>query len=518
MSLRQLLFFLIQLYWWEYGRGLHDNQFDFTSFKDPSQWDDFDGPYSSLCTRYTYDIALEPRSELLPDSMRAPLVALTPVRIKTLDVEPAVSNLTLHIFNNPGIRKGYSVSYGFARNKECLHGQDHFCITSREFGRTRAVVLNAERFPENQNLNYIKDHFLIEDPERFVTIINEGSTYERKFYEAVFLGGYPTRKDASRSSHWIDGKTYPLEIYMYFVDETVPSMALTTVLVVLVEESDRDNTHVKPIVSTINHQLYNVYRQSVKREEVARRRAKLFHHLMESTLYDDRPMPGDNNETLIRQTTVSDSIRNEDVTTAFMEAYEKMEGMSSQLYFLDQDRTQTFERQDTLHKKIDSFNHYKGHTNYYPFDNNFTYVLFYAAVHKAAGITLPTDPFGNSTCEEGTDFIYKGKHALMSQRVLCPLRMCTQSGDKFTYQVDESNTKWKTERFLSIAVCKYLVEWTGLIELGYEDKIKNITNKEKYEQIQHFIKLRTRKGFLNTNIVHYIYYNPHTGFGGQGED
>ncbi|ODM97028.1 hypothetical protein Ocin01_09648 [Orchesella cincta] len=141
---------------------------------------------------------LEPRHQTQFDNMRASQESLSPVRIKTKDALPAKTNVTLHIFNNPGIRKGYSVSYGFFRNKECLHGQDHYCITSPEFGRVRAVVLNAERFAENENLNYIKDHFLLEPPQAFVTILNEGSSNERKFYEAVFLGGYPTRKDASR--------------------------------------------------------------------------------------------------------------------------------------------------------------------------------------------------------------------------------------------------------------------------------------------------------------------------------
>src|SRR3989442_1420445 len=96
-----------------------------------------------------------------------------------------------------------------------------------------SVVLNVERYKENENLNFIKDHFEIEEPERFVTILNGGSPYERKLYEAIFLGGRKVT-DTRRSSHQINGVSYPMEIYMFFVDETVPSLTLSTVLVVLV--------------------------------------------------------------------------------------------------------------------------------------------------------------------------------------------------------------------------------------------------------------------------------------------
>ncbi len=100
-------------------------------------------------------------------------------------------------------------------------------------------MVNAERFKDIQNLNYIKDHFLIEEPERFATILNGGSIFERKFYEAVFLGGYT--RDPERTSHQIDGKKYPMEIYMYFLDETVPSVSLSTILVVSVEVGSNSN-------------------------------------------------------------------------------------------------------------------------------------------------------------------------------------------------------------------------------------------------------------------------------------
>lgn len=97
------------------------------------------------------------------------------------------------------------------------------------------MVVNAERFEGKKNLNYIKDHFLIEEAEKFLTIVGAGSLYERKFYEAAFLGGFEHMKSGRRSSHQIDGVRYPLEIYLYFVDETVPSTNLATILVVLVE-------------------------------------------------------------------------------------------------------------------------------------------------------------------------------------------------------------------------------------------------------------------------------------------
>src|SRR6185503_14101013 len=104
------------------------------------------------------------------------------------------------------------------------------------------------------------------------------------FYEAVFLGG--CRVDPNRTSHQIDGKNYPLEIYIYFLDETVPSVSLATILVVLVEESSRDNPQIKPIINAVENTLYDKERRFLEANKALVRRQRLFHHLEASTYYD----------------------------------------------------------------------------------------------------------------------------------------------------------------------------------------------------------------------------------------
>jgi hypothetical protein len=97
-----------------------------------------------------------------------------------------------------------------------------------------SVVLNAER----ESLLETRRNFNIEAEERFVTLQN-GVTgdNEKKFYEAVFMGNVEGSK-GNRSTHTIDGKAYPMEIYLFFVDESLPVMNACTVLVILVEVQD----------------------------------------------------------------------------------------------------------------------------------------------------------------------------------------------------------------------------------------------------------------------------------------
>lgn len=219
-----------------YVTSLRDDWFGYTSFRDT--YPEWENTYEYTC-KYNIDTFREPRETSERDSLKSRRELHSPIRFRSKDCLKSPENLTLHIYNNPGIRQAHSVSYGFQRNKECLHGQDLDCVVYPELGRIRALVLNADRFAsERQNLNFIKDNFLIEKQERFTTIINAGSIFERKFYEAVFLGGYCN--DPRRTSHQIDGKTYPLEIYMYFLDETVPSVTLSTILVVLVEVQQKN--------------------------------------------------------------------------------------------------------------------------------------------------------------------------------------------------------------------------------------------------------------------------------------
>jgi hypothetical protein len=97
-------------------------------------------------------------------------------------------------------------------------------------------VLSAER----EHPVDVRANFEIEERERFVAI-NTGSTesHDKKFYEAVFLGTAEKNVNdgntSHRSTHTINGKSYPMEIYMFFVDEGLPSMHDATTLVVLVE-------------------------------------------------------------------------------------------------------------------------------------------------------------------------------------------------------------------------------------------------------------------------------------------
>jgi hypothetical protein len=96
-----------------------------------------------------------------------------------------------------------------------------------------SVVLNAERESIIENRNTFK----IEDEEKFVTLLNgEPESIEKKFYEAVFMGNVEGSK-GNRSTHTIDGKAYPMEIYLFFVDESLFVMNACTVLVILVEVS-----------------------------------------------------------------------------------------------------------------------------------------------------------------------------------------------------------------------------------------------------------------------------------------
>lgn len=291
--------------------------------------------YDRACSGSGSDPFREPRRVTKSNDLKAPQEAKSPVSINTSDVIRSTEPATLHIFNNFGVRSGYSVSYGFQRNKECIHGQDSDCVVNYSFGSVRALVVNAERFERGQNLNYIKDRFLIEDPEKFVTILNGGSVFERKFYEAVFLGGYfpPSRSDIQghdgRSSHRIDGKGYPLEIYMFFVDETVPSISLSTILVVLVEESEKDNPYVKPIVAAVKDKLYDQERRYIHNHQLLARREKLFHHLDLSAHYDlneidQRRRTNRNTNKKIIGETIRPSHDNEDIFSTLAEVYEKV--------------------------------------------------------------------------------------------------------------------------------------------------------------------------------------------------
>lgn len=196
--------------------------------------------------------------------------------------------------------------------------------------------MSAERYKENENLNFIKDHFQIEEPERFVTILNGGSEFERKFYEAIFLGGLKVT-DPRRSSHQINGVSYPLEIYMYFVDETVPSLTLSTVLVVLVEESDRDNINVKPLVATVE-KLYDQERRFLETNKLMVRRERLFHHLGKSTQFDIHDVQGvyEENQQVIQQSLDASAVH-EPSFSAYIEAFEKMQSLEAILFFVDED-------------------------------------------------------------------------------------------------------------------------------------------------------------------------------------
>lgn len=282
-----------------------------------------------------------------------------------------------------GIRKGYSVSYAFSRDKECIHGEDAECFVNPELGRIRALVVNADRFGGRRNLNFLKDHFLIERPEQYVTIINGGSTYERKFYEAVFLGGYTDEPgDPTRSSHSIDGKTYPLEIYMYFLDETVPSVSLATILVVLVEESDRDNKHIKPIIQAIENRLYNQERRFLDRNKALIRRERLFHHLGASTYYDVFDTNNLKQEHVLQES-LEAAIKFESLFSRYVEPFERMQALDAELYLLLEDLDLASDDLMRYAKFVQDFMDRKGNTL---FPANFTEFQLMAFVSITRGV------------------------------------------------------------------------------------------------------------------------------------
>lgn len=52
-----------------------------------------------------------------------------------------------------------------------------------------------------------REQFTVEDPNQFVSILDGGSTNERQFYEAIFMGSSePVDCKSERSSHILDGK------------------------------------------------------------------------------------------------------------------------------------------------------------------------------------------------------------------------------------------------------------------------------------------------------------------------
>lgn len=109
---------------------------------DVSKWSE---TYYQLCSRSNFDLYREPRTITESEDLRAMNEALTPLKIEDDTVVEAPENVTLHIYNNAGIRKAYSLSYGFQRNKECLHGQDADCVVFPGFGRVRARTLNTSK-------------------------------------------------------------------------------------------------------------------------------------------------------------------------------------------------------------------------------------------------------------------------------------------------------------------------------------------------------------------------------------
>lgn len=397
-------------------------------------------------------------------------------------------------------RKTHSVSYGFPRNKECLHGEDSQCVVSPELGRIRAVVITADRFINNQNLNFIKDHFLIERSEQFVTILNGGSVYERKFYEAVFLGGYPD--NPKRSSHQIDGKTYPLEIYMYFLDETQPSVTLSTILVTLVKEVPKDNTQIKPIVNAVEGKLSTMERRFLQRQRAITRRERLFHHLKPSTYYDvydfgNRNVKGE----LITHESLHSSVEHEAQSARYLEPFEKVQSLESQLFLLQEDLDNVRRTEKALAaEQLEVFKR-KG-TRWFPANN--TEIQMMAIVTAVGGfINYQQLMNHNLDCDYVVNFyVLQGKYFKL-QNIRDDYNYSKQFFPKGDHLVRFSKLVYR--------ICEH---WAELLHPYYftnkdNDTMRYLSVEDKYSMIYRFQYERTVRQF-GMNKAIYDHFNNNT--------
>lgn len=97
------------------------------------------------------------------------------------------------------------------------------------------------------------------------------------------------------------------------------------------KESSRDNPHVKPIVSTIENDLYDNERRFLAKRKDIIRRERLFHNMRESTDYDayatqrfHKRANGTNATGSVRAKTSYSTMKLESDLTFFVEAYEKV--------------------------------------------------------------------------------------------------------------------------------------------------------------------------------------------------
>ncbi|XP_035703050.1 uncharacterized protein LOC118434227 [Folsomia candida] len=341
--------------------GLEDDIFYFTSFNNVSEWADV---YSTCDINFTYQYRFEKVTYLhfsnadgyappspAPDENWTPLFlsldvqnlpnTLSPIEINhkdthcmvestkrnCLNFDPHTQNESvLMIYNNPPPPLGsFKVSFGFQKNKECVtNSQFAPCYVNPEFGRIRGVVLTADR----ENLRSVREQFTVEKPNDYISIINGGSPNEKKFYEAIFMGSSePLDCKDKRSSHIIDGKCYPMEIYMYFVDETIPTMALTTILVVQVELGETENPNIRPVVDAVSN-LYNEERLFLAKYDHQTRDNRMFHHMGPSSV-----LRNTHNETDTDYFFIPSSIDVERQITSMMDHFERVQTYKAKTFF-----------------------------------------------------------------------------------------------------------------------------------------------------------------------------------------
>lgn len=407
------------------------------------------------------------------------------------------------------IRRAYIVSYGFQRNKECLHGQDAECVIYPALGKVRALVVTADRFVDERNLNFLKDHFLIEKPETYVSIINGGSIFERKFYEAVFLGGFLPKgfpPNPLRSSHQIDGKKYPLEIYMLFVDETVPAVSLSTILVVLVEESNRDNVHIRPIINAVEKKLYDNERRFLDRNKAMIRQQRLFHHMEASTYYDVYNV-GKNKENVeyIKQESLSTSRINEASFTRYVEPFEKMQALEAELFFLLEDYSRVVEEEKLNENAIWDF--YKRKTDFYIPGNLTEFIGLFrvAALGFDRYATLPTPKNFNFSCynRAGRQFTSKKENFdgdFWKQKLLRPFRNLSY----LNVPTRRHKREWIN---MTAEVCDHfrLFYWQPFVDNHNHTKMLHLTTDDKYKMIRSFVLEREDRMKMNQMVFEHFH-------------
>lgn len=284
---------------------------------------------------------------------------------------------------------------------------------------------------------------------------------------------------------------------MLFIDETVPAVSLSTILVVLVQESDRDNVHIKPIVTAVENKLYNNERRFLDRNKALIRRERLFHHMQGSTYYDVYNV-GKHEEKLdlIFQESLGSSRLHEAVFTRYVEPFQKMQALEAELFFLLEDYNRVNFESERNFEEIWQF--YKRESDIYIPSNLTEFIALFRVAATSFALRLIRPDFFDCASYAKIQF-EDGKE--------------NYAGDFWRHNVLK---RFKNFSYLNVPTKRHKMIWINMSTLvcehfrdHYNEVYVNnqnhtlmtrITTEKKYEMIQQFVEERKKRETMN-NLV-----------------